>query len=37
VREVVTRSAAKYPEVQLSHMYVDSAAMVLVARQLISM
>ena len=31
-REVVTRSAAKYPEVQLSHMYVDSAAMVLVAR-----
>jgi 3-isopropylmalate dehydrogenase len=31
-REVVTRTAAKYPEVQLSHMYVDSAAMVLVAR-----
>jgi 3-isopropylmalate dehydrogenase len=31
-REVVTRIGAKYPEVQLSHMYVDSAAMVLVAR-----
>jgi len=31
-REVVTHIGAKYPEVQLSHMYVDSAAMVLVAR-----
>jgi 3-isopropylmalate dehydrogenase len=31
-REVVTRVGTKYPEVQLSHMYVDSAAMVLVAR-----
>jgi 3-isopropylmalate dehydrogenase len=31
-REVVTRVAEKYPEVQLSHMYVDSAAMALVAR-----
>jgi 3-isopropylmalate dehydrogenase len=31
-REVVTRIGAKHPEVQLSHMYVDSAAMVLVAR-----
>ena len=31
-REVVTHTGAKYPEVQLSHMYVDSAAMVLVAR-----
>jgi 3-isopropylmalate dehydrogenase len=31
-REVVTRIGAKYPDVQLSHMYVDSAAMVLVAR-----
>ncbi len=31
-REVVTRVGAQYPEVQLSHMYVDSAAMVLVAR-----
>jgi len=31
-REVVTRIGGKYPEVQLSHMYVDSAAMVLVAR-----
>jgi 3-isopropylmalate dehydrogenase len=31
-REVVTRVAINYPEVKLSHMYVDSAAMVLVAR-----
>ena len=31
-REVATRIGTKYPEVQLSHMYVDSAAMVLVAR-----
>jgi 3-isopropylmalate dehydrogenase len=31
-REVVTRVAQNYPEVQLSHMYVDSAAMALVAR-----
>jgi 3-isopropylmalate dehydrogenase len=31
-REVVTRVAQTYPEVQLSHMYVDSAAMALVAR-----
>jgi 3-isopropylmalate dehydrogenase len=31
-REVVTRSAKDYPEVQLSHMYVDSAAMSLVQR-----
>jgi 3-isopropylmalate dehydrogenase len=30
-REVVTRVAQDYPEVQLSHMYVDSAAMALVA------
>jgi 3-isopropylmalate dehydrogenase len=29
-REVVTRCAKDYPEVQLSHMYVDSAAMSLV-------
>ncbi len=31
-REVVTRCAKQYPGVQLSHMYVDSAAMVLVQR-----
>jgi 3-isopropylmalate dehydrogenase len=31
-REVVTRCAKDYPGVQLSHMYVDSAAMSLVAR-----
>src|SRR5580658_8957219 len=31
-REVVTRRAKDYPEVQLSHMYVDSAAMSLVQR-----
>jgi 3-isopropylmalate dehydrogenase len=31
-REVVTRCAKNYPEVQLSHMYVDSAAMSLVQR-----
>ena len=31
-REVVTRVAKEYPEVQLSHMYVDSAAMALVSR-----
>jgi len=31
-REVVTRCANNYPEVQLSHMYVDSAAMSLVQR-----
>lgn len=31
-REVVIRIAKEYPEVQLSHMYVDSAAMSLVAR-----
>ncbi len=31
-REVVTRCAKNYPGVQLSHMYVDSAAMTLVAR-----
>jgi 3-isopropylmalate dehydrogenase len=31
-REVVNRIGTQYPEVQLSHMYVDSAAMVLVAR-----
>ena len=31
-REVVTRCAKDYPEVQLSHMYVDSAAMSLVQR-----
>ncbi len=31
-REVVTRCARDYPEVQLSHMYVDSAAMSLVQR-----
>jgi 3-isopropylmalate dehydrogenase len=31
-REVVTRSAKDYPDVQLSHMYVDSAAMSLVQR-----
>jgi len=30
-REVVTRVAKEYPDVQLSHMYVDSAAMALVA------
>jgi 3-isopropylmalate dehydrogenase len=29
-REVVTRTARDYPDVQLSHMYVDSAAMSLV-------
>ncbi len=29
-REVVTRNAADYPEVELSHMYVDNAAMQLV-------
>jgi 3-isopropylmalate dehydrogenase len=29
-REIVTDIAAKYPEVQLSHMYVDNAAMQLV-------
>jgi len=31
-REVVVRCAKDYPEVQLSHMYVDSAAMSLVQR-----
>jgi 3-isopropylmalate dehydrogenase len=31
-REVVTRCAKDYPDVQLSHMYVDSAAMSLVQR-----
>ena len=31
-REVVTRCAKDYPGVQLSHMYVDSAAMTLVQR-----
>jgi 3-isopropylmalate dehydrogenase len=31
-REVVIRSAKDYPEIQLSHMYVDSAAMSLVQR-----
>jgi 3-isopropylmalate dehydrogenase len=31
-REVVARCAKDYPEVQLSHMYVDSAAMSLVQR-----
>jgi len=31
-REVVTRVAREYPAVQLRHMYVDSAAMALVAR-----
>ena len=31
-RDVVTRIAPSYPEVKLSHMYVDSAAMALVAR-----
>ena len=31
-REVVTNVAHEYPDVQLSHMYVDSAAMTLVAR-----
>lgn len=31
-REVVTRVGGEFPEVQLSHMYVDSAAMALVAR-----
>lgn len=31
-RDVVSRIAAQYPEVKLSHMYVDSAAMALVAR-----
>jgi 3-isopropylmalate dehydrogenase len=31
-REVVTRVAKEYPEVKLSHQYVDSAAMVLVQR-----
>jgi 3-isopropylmalate dehydrogenase len=31
-REVVTRVAQQYPEVQLRHTYVDSAAMALVAR-----
>jgi 3-isopropylmalate dehydrogenase len=31
-REVVTRVAQDYPDVQLSHMYVDSAAMALVAK-----
>src|SRR5579863_498967 len=30
-REVVTRVAAQYPDVQLRHMYVDSAAMALVS------
>ncbi|MGA8151402.1 MAG: 3-isopropylmalate dehydrogenase [Terriglobales bacterium] len=30
-REVVSRVAAEYPDVQLSHMYVDSAAMALVS------
>ncbi|MBS1850342.1 MAG: 3-isopropylmalate dehydrogenase [Acidobacteria bacterium] len=31
-REVTVRVAKDYPEVQLNHMYVDSAAMILVAR-----
>jgi 3-isopropylmalate dehydrogenase len=31
-RDVVTRVGQGYPDVQLSHMYVDSAAMALVAR-----
>jgi 3-isopropylmalate dehydrogenase len=31
-REVVTRRAKDYPEIKLSHMYVDSAAMSLVQR-----
>src|SRR5207244_9715405 len=31
-REVVNRVAKNFPEVELSHMYVDSAAMVLVSR-----
>src|SRR5258708_25617460 len=31
-REIVTRCAKEYPSVQLSHMYVDSAAMSLVQR-----
>jgi len=31
-REVVTRVAKEYPDVQLAHMYVDSAAMALVSR-----
>jgi 3-isopropylmalate dehydrogenase len=31
-REVVTRVAADYPDVKLSHQYVDSAAMLLVLR-----
>lgn len=31
-REVVTRIAAEFPDVQLSHMYVDSAAMSLVLK-----
>jgi 3-isopropylmalate dehydrogenase len=31
-REVVTRVAREYPDVNLSHMYVDSAAMLLVSR-----
>jgi 3-isopropylmalate dehydrogenase len=31
-REVVTGVAKEYPEVQLTHMYVDSAAMALVSR-----
>jgi 3-isopropylmalate dehydrogenase len=31
-REVVTRGAKGYPEIKLSHMYVDSAAMSLVQR-----
>ncbi|HEV2717321.1 MAG TPA: isocitrate/isopropylmalate family dehydrogenase, partial [Terriglobales bacterium] len=30
-RDVVTRVAQQYPEIKLSHMYVDSAAMALVA------
>jgi 3-isopropylmalate dehydrogenase len=31
-REVITRRAKDYPEIQLAHMYVDSAAMSLVQR-----
>jgi 3-isopropylmalate dehydrogenase len=31
-REVVTRVSQSYPEVQLAHLYVDSAAMALVSR-----
>jgi 3-isopropylmalate dehydrogenase len=31
-RDVVTRVAQEYPDVTLSHMYVDSAAMLLVSR-----